>query len=96
MTMPHERLRALQWAGKMLRELVYEHDKHQGLWGGEVPPKLRRQALVILRHYPADHELLSVAKRECPPWPQWIGLNPFEPKKPTGRGSGSSNPEAGL
>ena len=95
MTMPHERLRALQWAGELLRELAYDQSKHQALWGGQVPPKLRRQAVVILRHYPEDRELLKVAKWECPPWPKWIGLDPFEPQKSTGSGSSSSNPEAG-
>ena len=78
MTMPHERLRALQWAGELLRELAHDRSKHQALWGGEVPQELRRQALVILRHYPAEHELLSAAKRENPPWPNWIGLDPFK------------------
>ena len=95
MTMPHERLRALQWAGEMLRELAYDQSKHQALWGGEVPPELRRQAVVILRHYPEDRELLNVAKRECPPWPKWIGLDPFEPKQRTDGGMGLSDPEAG-
>ena len=95
MTMPHERLRALQWAGELLRELVYDRSKHQALWGGEVPPELRRQALVILRHYPADHELLSEARLGHPPWPKWIGLDPFAPKKSSGLGSGSSEPDEG-
>ena len=94
MTMPHERLRALQWAGELLRELAYDQSKHQALWGGEVPPELRRQAVVILRHYPENHELLNVAKWECRPWPKWIGLDPFEPKQPAVGGSGSSDPEA--
>ena len=93
MTMPHERLRALQWAGELLRELAYERSKHQALWGGQVPQELRRQALVILRHYPEDRELLHVAKWECPPWPKWIGLDPFEPRKPAGAESGTPDPE---
>ena len=95
MTMPHERLRALQWAGELLRELVYCHSKHQTLWGGEVPLELRRQAMVILRHYPEDRELLQAANWDCPPWPNWIGLDPFEPKKATGAGSDTPNPRVG-
>ncbi|MEP7297665.1 MAG: BPSL0761 family protein [Burkholderiales bacterium] len=93
MTTPYERLRALQWAGELLRTLVYARSKHPELLGGRVPAELRRQALVILRHYPDDYELLTAAKRENPPWPNWIGLDPFEPKKSTGTGSGSSDPE---
>ena len=89
MTMPHERLRALQWAGELLRELARGQSKHQVLWGGEVPHELRRQALVVLRHYPENHELLAAAKWECHPWPKWIGLDPFEPKQSTDGGSGS-------
>lgn len=95
MTMPHERLRALRWAGELLRELAYDHGKDQALWGGEVPQELRRQALVILRHYPENHELLHVATYENPPWPNWIGLDPFGPKKPTGAGSGTPEPKDG-
>ena len=95
MTMPHERLRALQWAGELLRELVYDDSKHQALWGGEVPKELRRQAMVVLRHYPEDRELLRAAKWENPPWPNWIGLDPFAPKKSTDAGSGTSDPKVG-
>ena len=93
MTMPHERLRALQWAGELLRELAYDQSKHQTLWVGQVPQELRRRALVVLRHYPEDHELLNVAKWECPPWPKWIGLDPFAPKKSASSGSTSSDPQ---
>ena len=95
MTMPHERLRALQWAGELLRELARDRGKDLDRWGGPVPQELRRQALVVLRHYPEDHELLSAAKWECHPWPNWIGLDPFEPRKSTGAGSGTPDPDAG-
>ena len=94
MTMPHERLRALQWAGELLRELAHGQSK-QVLWGADVPQELRRQALIILRHYPENHELLNVARWECHPWPKWIGLDPFAPKKATDAGRGTPNPDAG-
>lgn len=53
MTMPSERARALRWAGEFLRELRTRSD---------VPEDLKHQALVILRHYPENHDIQRVAK----------------------------------
>ena len=48
MTMPQERTRALRWAGEFLREIQSNPD---------ADPKLKRQALFILRHFPEPHEI---------------------------------------
>lgn len=52
MTMPSERTRALRWAGEFLREIRTRSD---------VPEALKSQALVILRHYPEDHDIKRAA-----------------------------------
>lgn len=51
MTMPHERARALRFAGEVLRDLQRNPD---------VPENIRREARVTLRHYPEPHELKSM------------------------------------
>ena len=77
MTMPHERLRALQWAGELVRELAHKVSQYQALLGEEEAEQLCRQAITILRHYPSAHELTSAA--QCTyPLPNWIGLDPFK------------------
>lgn len=53
MTMPEERTRALRWAGEFLREVR----KTEG-----VPEELKRQAWVILRHYPSTRDIEHQAK----------------------------------
>lgn len=53
MTMPFERTRALRWAGEFLDEIQKSTD---------VSPELRRQASVILRHYPNATEIATEAK----------------------------------
>ena len=78
MTMPHERLHALQWAGELLREIAHDSDKHQELWGGKVPPELVKQASHILRHYPSDHELLAEARWTRAPLRRWLELDPLK------------------
>ncbi|MDM0116226.1 DUF2442 domain-containing protein [Variovorax sp. J22R133] len=73
MTMPHERLRALVWAGEMLYEIARERDKHRERFGGELPKELMREALMVLRHYPSKGNLEHFAR--CYPVEQWIGLS---------------------
>ena len=91
MTMPHERLRALQWAGELVRELAHKVSQYQALLGEEEAEQLRRQAITILRHYPSAHELTSAA--QCTyPMPNWIGLDPFK----TGAAPFDNGPEANI
>ena len=56
MTMPLERTRALRWAGEFLREIRTRQD---------VPPDLKQQALVILRHYPEPGDIERKAKLDA-------------------------------
>ena len=81
MTMPHERLRALIWAGQMLNELAHPGDATKKDWGSAVPETVRRMSLTILRHYPEKHELLWAAKVDRSEM-RWLGLDPFENKDP--------------
>lgn len=75
MTMPYERRRALEFAGELLRELAFQHEKHQELWGGSVPPKLRQVAHHILRHYPEPWQIEAAVKDDDPLcW--WISDEP--------------------
>jgi hypothetical protein len=48
MTMPHERTRALRWAGEFLREVLNF---------GELTEARRREVIAILRHYPTSREI---------------------------------------
>ena len=74
-TMPYERRRALEWAGELMRELTFLPEKHEELWGGQVPPKLRQLAHHILRHYPETWQLEMAVKSNAPLcW--WIGEEP--------------------
>lgn len=50
MTMPHERLKALIWAGEMLNELARPGDATKEDWGTEVPEKVCRKALTDSWH----------------------------------------------
>ena len=52
MTMPDERTRALVWAGGFLVQVA--RDRH-------LPLPLRRQAVVIARHFPTIEQLGSMA-----------------------------------
>lgn len=52
MTMPHERTRALLWAGSFLIQIA--RDK-------SLPLQLRRQAVAIARHFPTIEEVGSMA-----------------------------------
>ena len=54
MTMPHERTRALRFAGEFLRELL----------NTDIDPELKRQARLILRHYPSPEEIGTQAQLE--------------------------------
>ena len=70
MTMPHERTRALRWAGEFLREVMQSP---------ECPPALKHQAYMILRHYPEPHSIAHEARysdhaRQGVPW-----LGPEDP-----------------
>lgn len=62
MTTPVERTRALLWAGSFLIEL--ERDKN-------LPLSIRRQAVVIARHFPTMEDLSSMALNQDP-----TGLSP--------------------
>jgi hypothetical protein len=53
MTMPNERTRALRWAGEFLREVSTSH---------EVSDVLKKEAVVILRHYPSALEIKHQAQ----------------------------------
>lgn len=57
MTMAHERRRALDWTGELMRELALSLEKHEELWGGQVPPKLRQFAPRVLGHDPSRGRL---------------------------------------
>jgi hypothetical protein len=48
MTMPDERTRALVMAGELLREILQLPDASQ---------ELKRQAHVVLRHYPTENDI---------------------------------------
>lgn len=56
MTMPSERTRALRWAGEFLREVMGSPERFS--------EELRREAKVILRHYPMPSEIKDWAKSE--------------------------------
>lgn len=53
MTMPHERTRSLRWAGEFLEEVLRSDTCSE---------ELKRQANVILRHYPDSAEIAHQAK----------------------------------
>ena len=63
MTMPHERTRALVQTGQLLEELLSSE-----AWPS-VPDELRRQARVLLRHYPEDIHLRMLHLHA----PSWYG-----------------------
>ena len=65
MTMPHERTRALQWAGEFLREVMQSP---------ECPPALKHQAYMILRHYPEPHSIANEARSQATPDRAYRGL----------------------
>ena len=90
MTMPHERTRALRWAGEFLREVMESP---------ECPPALKHQAYMILRHYPEPHSIAHEARysghaRQGVPW-----LGPEDPPttpgvRDTTAGPAGVSPEA--
>ena len=53
MTMPHERTRALRWAGEFL---------HEVLDSGELSEARRHEVIAILRHYPNAKEIIHRAR----------------------------------
>ena len=53
MTMPDERTRALLWAGSFLVELAQNES---------LPLNVRRQAVVIARHFPTYEDVSSMAR----------------------------------
>ena len=61
MTTPQERTRALRFAHELLTEMNGRDD---------VPRELRRQARVTLRHFPAPHQVSSLAKLPALMW--WL------------------------
>ena len=83
MTMPHERTRALRWAGEFLREVMQSPD---------CPPALKHQAYVILRHYPEPHSIAHEARysglaRQGVPW-----LGPEDPPTTPGARDTTAGP----
>lgn len=68
MTMPDERTRALRWAGEFLLKVQR---------GDEFSEAIKREAKVILRHYPRDFEIKLQAeldaKRSRTVIDQWLG-----------------------
>lgn len=85
MTMPNERTRALRWAGEFIRELAAS---------GEISEARKREAQVILRHYPSAAEIDAQTKigaweRDfAGPW-----LSPEEAVKPPAATESSVDPE---
>lgn len=53
MTMPHERARALRFAGETLRDLLTNPD---------VPASVKHEARVTLRHYPTPLDLKDMVR----------------------------------
>lgn len=53
MTMPHERTRALRFAGETLRDLLTNPD---------VPASVKQEARVTLRHYPSARDLKDMVR----------------------------------
>ncbi len=68
MTMPDERARALRWAGEFLLKVQR---------GDEFSEAIKREAKVILRHYPRDFEIKWQAEfdagRSRTVIDQWLG-----------------------
>ncbi len=73
MTMPHERARALRFAGEMLRELQRNPD---------IPESIRQEARVTLRHYPGALELKSMIEDVDRLTGSWDGIHWLEPEEP--------------
>lgn len=73
MTMPHERARALRFAGEMLRELQRNPD---------VPESIRQEARATLRHYPTPLDLKSMIEDVDRLTGSWDGIHWLEPEVP--------------
>ena len=73
MTMPHERARALRFAGEMLRELQRNPD---------VPESIRQEARSTLRHYPTPLDLKSMIEDVDRLTGSWDGIHWLEPEVP--------------
>jgi len=73
MTMPHERARALRFAGEMLRELQRNPD---------VPESIRQEARATLRHYPTPLDLKSMIEDVDRLTGAWDGIHWLEPEVP--------------
>ena len=83
MTMPHERTRALRWAGEFLREVMQSP---------ECSAELKHQAYMIFRHYPEPHSIAHEARysgyaRQGVPW-----LGPEDPPTPPGARDTTAGP----
>lgn len=63
MTMPNERTRALLMAGDLLRELLNSED---------LPEEIRRQIVVVLRHYPESDDIAHQV-RHITAITRWLG-----------------------
>ena len=58
MTLPYERTRAVKQTHDFLRSLTDAKETPR------VPGHIRKQALWLLRHYPSDAEMETIANRE--------------------------------
>lgn len=58
MTLPDERYRAVMWAERFLRDLAHDKKSYP-----RVPPKVRREAYDILRHFPVEYEMKQAAEK---------------------------------
>ncbi len=65
MTTPQERARALRFAHELMTEMNGRDD---------VPRELQRQARTTLRHFPAPHQISSLAKLPALMW--WLEAEP--------------------
>ena len=77
MTMPNERTRALLWGGSFLIQIA--KDKC-------LPVELRRQAVMIARHFPTIEDVEGMARAHLPmPLPQQYLVDPSEVEWEDGR-----------
>jgi len=65
MTTPQERARALRFAHELLTDMSVR---------GDVPGELKQQARQTLRHFPAPHQICSLAKMPALMW--WLEAEP--------------------
>lgn len=75
MTMPTERTRALLFALDFLKEVLNKEKNPT------IPDDIRRQAEVVLRHYPSKFEIRLIAEHESRHTQDTLGGNYLDPKE---------------